>query len=78
MRQNIGEKKLRRYARRFPDLDIVGAMVRGGTEHRVDLLLRDMTIAYLWPDGTITRDGDRWGSIYAAEDLAKHPPGWWR
>ena len=30
---------------------IRGALTRGGTEHRIDLLLDDGSILCLWPDG---------------------------
>ena len=48
MRQWVGEKKLRRLRAKL-NLDIEGALVRGGTGHRVDLCLRDGSIMHYWP-----------------------------
>ena len=57
-RQRLGEKKLRRM-RELTGLDLVAVVVRGGTDHRRDLWLRNGTIVYLWRDGTMTETTDR-------------------
>lgn len=52
MRQALGVRKLAKYSRLL-NVTAVRGLVRGGTDHRVDLLLADgRTICY-WPDGTI-------------------------
>lgn len=58
MRQHLNAKKVRRLAEQT-GLDVVYVLVRGGTDHRRDLCLRDRTIARLYPDGTITIEGDK-------------------
>ena len=52
MRQSVGEKKVRRY-RRETGLDVLTALVRGNTDHRIDLLLADGTITHWFKDGTL-------------------------
>ena len=52
MRQRVGEKKLRRL-RDQTGLPVVAAMVRGGTDHRIDLCLEGGHVAALYRDGTI-------------------------
>ena len=51
-RQELGLKKVLRL-RKETGLDIIAVLVRGGTEHRRDLCLRDGTIICMWPDGDI-------------------------
>lgn len=50
MRQQLGKAKVERY-RRQTGLDVIAGQVRGGTNHRVDLCLRDGSVVYLWPNG---------------------------
>lgn len=52
MRQFLGEKKIRKL-RRQTGLDIESGMVRGGTEHRVDLLLVSGETVSLFPNGNL-------------------------
>lgn len=59
-RSVLGPRKVNKLRERFPELDIEKAWSRGNTGHRLDLCLRDGTIAYLWPDGTLERSTDRW------------------
>jgi hypothetical protein len=72
MRQRVGAKKVARY-RRQTGLPVVGALVRGGTDHRVDLLLEGGIIMEWWPktdemqqscvrwrDDEYHKDGPRW------------------
>ncbi len=62
-RSVFGVKKVKRLRFRFPDLQVIGAWSRGNTNHRVDLLLQDGTIAYLEPDGvTVERSHDQWAA----------------
>ncbi len=56
MRQHLNAKKVRRLADET-GLDVVYVLVRGGTDHRKDLCLRDRTIVNLWPDGETTAGG---------------------
>ena len=56
MRQRLGKRKVMKY-RRQTGLDVIAGMVRGNTGHRVDLCLRDGSIVYLWPDGTMEKCG---------------------
>lgn len=60
-RQWVGEKKVRRYAK-ATGLPVVKALVRGGTDHRVDLCLEDGSVVAYWPsDGTVEHDTEwRW------------------
>lgn len=60
MRQRLGTKKTRRLAKET-GLPIVCVMVRGGTNHRRDLCLRDGSIVYLYRDGTVEVSAERWG-----------------
>jgi hypothetical protein len=59
MRQKVGPKKVARYQRQT-GLPIVGALVRGNTGHRVDLLLEGGKVVCLWPDGTMEESSVRW------------------
>ena len=63
MRQRLGKKKVLKY-RRETGLDVIAGLVRGGTDHRVDLCLRDGSIVHLWPDG----------STEVAEELTHNQP----
>ena len=60
MRQSVGKKKVEKY-RVQTGLPVVGALVRGGTDHRVDLLLEDHSIVHLYPDGSMEKvEGLTW------------------
>lgn len=48
MRQRLGDKKVRKYAKQT-GLPVVSGLVRGGTGHRVDLFLSDGSLVYYWP-----------------------------
>lgn len=50
MRQKLSLRKVNRW-RRATGHDAVGALVRGGTGHRVDLMLRGGAVLRVWPDG---------------------------
>ena len=54
MRQNLGEKKVRKLKGELK-LPIVHVLVRGGTDHRRDLCLEDGSIIYLFKDGTMEK-----------------------
>ena len=61
MRQRMGEKKVKKLAAKT-GLPVVGAFVRGNTDHRVDLLLDGGVVACLYRDGEIEIDSrSRWG-----------------
>ena len=51
-RQALGAKKVRKY-RRDTGLDAVAGLVRGGTDHRVDLLLRGGRVYSYWPKHSV-------------------------
>ncbi len=53
MRQRMSDRKVKKLARQT-GLDLVGVLVRGNTNHRKDLCLRDGSVKHLWPDGRIT------------------------
>lgn len=54
MRQQLGIKKLRAL-RKETHLDIVAALVRGNTNHRIDLCLRDGSVVSKHVDGRLER-----------------------
>lgn len=60
-RQWVRAKKVRKYAK-ATGLPVVRALVRGGTDHRVDLCLEDGSVVMYWPrDGSIEHDTQwRW------------------
>lgn len=60
MRQRLAIRKVR-HLRQQTGLDIIAVLVRGGTDHRKDLCLRDGTVACLWPDGAIEQTATRHG-----------------
>lgn len=65
MRQRFNKKKVRRF-RRETGLDVIAAMIRGGTDHRVDLCLRDGTIWCRYKDGELMK----WcGITHSAESV---------
>ena len=57
MRQRLSEKNVSRLAGKL-GLDIMKVLVRGGTGHRRDLILRDGSMKHLWPDGRIEDSDD--------------------
>lgn len=48
-RQMLGPKKLKKL-REKTGLDLVAALVRGGTNHRIDLCLRGGSVTHLYKD----------------------------
>lgn len=58
VRQRLGKKKVEKLKQKT-GLDIVGVLVRGNTEHRKDLCLRDGTITCLFPDGEMFKSTTR-------------------
>lgn len=54
-RNRVGEKKVKKL-REKTGLPVLTALVRGGTDHRIDLLLEDGSIASLYRDGSIEKD----------------------
>ena len=59
MRQRLGPKKVQKLRERT-GLPVLFAMVRGGTNHRIDLCLEDGSIMNLYRDGTLEKDDLRW------------------
>jgi len=58
-RQKLNHKKVKKL-RLSTGLDILHVLVRGGTDHRKDLLLNDGTVKYLYKNGTIEDSGINW------------------
>lgn len=58
-RQLLSDKNVNKYRKKY-GLDIVGVLVRGGTDHRKDLLIKDGTIVHLFKDGTIEKAEYGW------------------
>jgi hypothetical protein len=58
MRQKLGPKKVARL-RAKTGLDIVYALVRGNTGHRIDLYVAGGRIVSLWPDGSTEESEER-------------------
>ena len=67
MRQRLGPKKVAKYARQT-GLDLVGGLVRGGTDHRVDLHERGGLVWSLYKDGTLQQ-------AFVGEHPLKHCDG---
>lgn len=59
-RQRLGKKKVDKLIRET-GLNIVTALVRGGTNHRKDLCLVDGSVFHLFNDGSIEKS-DIWHS----------------
>jgi len=60
MRQKLGEKKVKKLRGEL-NLPIVHVLVRGGTNHRQDLCLKDGTIMNYWPKtGELIKDDIGW------------------
>ena len=55
MRQSMSKKNVNKYSKLL-NLDIEKILVRGGTDHRKDLHLKDGTIIYLYPDGSMYKE----------------------
>lgn len=54
MRCKVGKKKVSAYMKKT-GLPVIGASVRGGTDHRIDLYLQDGVIVYWYKDGTMEK-----------------------
>lgn len=69
MRCVFGPKKVRQL-RKSTGLPVVGALCRGGTGHRIDLLLEDHRCVSLFRNGEIWDYGEHWqdGKKAAKED----------
>jgi hypothetical protein len=79
MRCSFGYKKVKKLSNKT-GLSIIGAMTRGGTGHRIDLLLDEGKEVSLFPDGSIVNFGHRWAHYYALPEkqviagLLEHHP----
>lgn len=69
-RNRLGAKKVARLQVQYPDLDIVAALTRGGTDHRIDLCLRDGTVVHLYRDGTRMKSSIR--HVYKSPDAERN------
>lgn len=58
-RNRIGEKKVKKL-REKTGLDILTALTRGGTDHRIDLCLSDRSVMHLYRDGTMEKSDLMW------------------
>lgn len=58
MRQRMSEKNVARLRRKL-NLPIHHILVRGGTDHRKDLIMEDGMIISIWPDGTVQKSNCR-------------------
>ena len=58
-RNRLGEKKVKKY-KKLTGLPLVSALTRGGTDHRIDLLLEDGSIVSLYKDGTMEKIDVNW------------------
>ena len=59
MRQTVGEKRLKRY-RRETGLDVLAALVRGNTDHRIDLCIADGSVMHWYRDGRLEKSSIGW------------------
>lgn len=57
-RCRVGEKKVLAY-RNKTGLPVVAALVRGGTDHRIDLCLEDGVVVHWFNDGTMEKSDIR-------------------
>lgn len=53
-RCRVGEKKVSLYCKKT-GLPVVAALVRGGTDHRIDLCLEDGVVVHWYKDGTMEK-----------------------
>lgn len=58
----MSDRNVKKYSK-YLGFDIVKIMVRGGTDHRKDLCLRDGSILNLYPDGEIIHSDSKWTEI---------------
>jgi len=56
----FGPKKIARLQKQFPDLPIRRTLTRGGTDHRIGLLLADGSVMELAKDGKLEPSTIRW------------------
>lgn len=61
MRCSLGTKKVLQLRART-GLPVVHAQVRGGTDHRIDLLLEGGMVVHLYKDGTIHAAAYGWAA----------------
>jgi len=59
MRQRMSEKNTKRIARKL-NLPVVGVLVRGGTDHRKDLLLEDGSVMHYYSNGETEKSDMKW------------------
>ena len=62
MRQQLGPKKVAKLRAEL-NLPIVKILVRGNTDHRLDLCLEDQSVLYYWPHtGEFEKSELTWGA----------------
>jgi len=72
MRQHLGEKKIKKY-RQLTGLPIIRALVRGGTDHRIDFLLEGGKVLGYFPrtgeteEHLIGWDWEKWKEEHRTE-----------
>lgn len=53
-RCRVGQKKIKKYKKQT-GLPVLTALVRGGTDHRIDLCLDDGSVMYWYKDGSMEK-----------------------
>jgi len=61
-RQSLGLKKVAKLMQ-STGLPLVGVLVRGGTDHRKDLLINDGSVVHLYRDGSMVKSEIRHGRV---------------
>lgn len=59
MRCTVGPKKIAKYVKKT-GLPILTALVRGGTDHRIDLCLDDGSVMHWYKDGKMEKSTIGW------------------
>lgn len=59
-RQKLGQKKINRLIKKT-GLDIEHVLVRGGTDHRLDLCIKGGDVYHLYKTGEIEKSDIGWG-----------------
>ena len=59
-RQRMSNKNTKKYREKL-NLPIKYILVRGGTDHRKDLCLKDGSVIHMYKDGTLEKSTMKWG-----------------
>ena len=78
MRCLLSTRRAIHYARKagIDPAGVNGAMTRGGTDHRIDLLMLDGSITSWWPDGTVKPYAAQWDSARTRRCGVRHLIRW--